>query len=364
MKQKLGQSRALVVGAMLAITSGMSFADTSAAAAPTAANDAAGKSDEAYQVGPFKVTGGPDDNGNFSTVITGGYGHKLSKPVNPCLDKKHATAKYETCLMRFWVLDLNVDAGWHSGSNNKNNSTIELQPTYDFEWYANGVVDPNPDSSKRAACDAAIRKALSDAGKSPTDDLAIKAARDHADECYYLKIPGHGLFALSVYPDVQYRLGHVTVDNKQYDANQIIYGGGGSVFLTAFPDIFATWPMFGAGYYRIQNNGHNDPPAPDGIQDRFLQLQTEVDTYIPGSAALTGTEVNSILAVKLTASKPLSGGNKGWETSRLAQLIVPVKGSNTFKAAVSYRSGTSTGLTYDRQLLIGVLMDFFNSSSR
>jgi len=166
--------------------------------------------------------------------------------------------------------------------------------------------------------------------------------------------------ALTAYPDLEYRYGHFNISGANYSANQLIIGGGiRALYPAKIGGWFGAWPYVSAGYYTVKSYGVSNVPLPPNVQDHYLVVNERAELFVPGIEKLTGSSV--LVLFDLTESLPTSGNAaSGWRVARLVQLIVDTKSAGGLKPAVTYRSGEDKGLTYDKQVIFGLLWDFWN----
>jgi hypothetical protein len=259
----------------------------------------------------------------------------------------------------FGVITATVDSAWTSAagsqSSNKNNATVVLNPTIYYELTAKnlGVLDSPEVKLHRDACTAAVTAAKS-------SDETQKILTTNLD-CLYAAPPAyrhHLLFA--VYPDVEYRYGTFDQSGATYTANQLVAGGGFELLYPArIGGAFAAWPYISAKYDVVKNYGASDLPIASTIHNHYADLDERAEFYVPGFRSLTG--VDALVLIDIGESRPLGGGTgpQSWQFSRTAQLIVGDRKSGGLKPAITYRSGQDRGMTYDRQVILGVVYDVF-----
>lgn len=305
-----------------------------------AAADAPNALPEPINLGPLDLTFGPQENGEFGAVLSGGE----SIPF----DSVRSGLKPPFPGSRFWIYygaaEYEIDATWSSGSEALNQSTLSLKPQITF-------LQLNPAESKSVA--------LPPAKQAVCDDLATKADNDSIArfnrECGRITVPSTR-FAVALIGEAQYRYGQYDIGGVRHDANQLLFGGGVRVFLpgaTRSP-LFREWPRLTVSYYSVADSARSTLPDPEAFELDTIAADAKVRMRIP----MPGTPWGSSpvrLDLDLRASRPTEGPNQDWEFFREYQLAIEV--GREWKPALTYRSGEDKGLQYDRQIIFGVLLE-------
>jgi len=164
------------------------------------------------------------------------------------------------------------------------------------------------------------------------------------------------------YPDLEYRYGHFTVSGTDYTANQLIYGGGVRLlYPSIINSVFANWPYISAAYTSATNYGASNLPVSTATPNHFLVLNERVELNLPG--VRERLKVGVLILADVTESHPISSSlGPSWQTAKLFQLIIDTGSTTGLKPALTYRSGTDRGMTYDRQIIFGVLWDIWSGT--
>jgi hypothetical protein len=294
--------------------------------------------EKSVRLGPLKFAGGIAD-GKVASSLTGGYVEKLLPiaSLSKCYDDQFKVGAY--CSLSQIDLNATVDAAWKTGADAPNHAVASLQPTFEYEFHHSGPASSPQYDPNHPEC--------ADPEKYLESSFCMEGLNDAGS---------HGVFAIGVYPDVQYRRGSVMQGGVAYDANQLIYGGGSRFLFPALrSSIWATWPYLSIGYDAVHDYGSNSAPAPDGVKDHYLVMEGQVEIYIPGTARLFRAPSNSIILAKLNESHAPGGK---WEDAQTFQLIVDIGGK--LKPAVTYQAGTDKGFKYDKQILVGLVYALFD----
>lgn len=351
--------RAYVVAVCLAGGALPALADTPAA--PAAGGDNA-SGQQTVQLGSLKFTFGPQSSGDFGAALKGGVTNQLKQLHDSgCFAK--GPAQDRSCSDWFAVLETDADGAWSSAAKgtqnqNKNNITLSAKPSIYYEYSREYDPVNKPEyERRRTACQQAINAARQ-AGQD------VPQVEQHNADCLYAAIikPEYTrYFVAGIYPDLEYRYGYFQQSGTTYSANQLVTGAGVQLFYPArIGGFFANWPYLSASYTGVKNHGASDLPVASGIKNHFLELNQRLEFYIPGFKNFTGVE--GLILIDVTESRPMGGGNgsSAWQTARMLQLIVGSVGSTGLKPALTLRSGQNKGLTYDRQIIFGVLWDIFD----
>lgn len=82
------------------------------------------------ELGPLKLTFGPQEGGDFGAVLTG----DATRPVPslgyiPPPEQQNAPFR-----ARYGAIEFNVDAGWNSAADALNQTTLAVRPSVTFAW--------------------------------------------------------------------------------------------------------------------------------------------------------------------------------------------------------------------------------------
>jgi len=312
------------------------------------------KEQQTIQLGDLKFAFGPQSSGDFGATLKGGVAEKLASLHDSGCYAAHAPDDM-ACSDWYAVLNANVDAAWssaaHGSTQNENNATIVLNPSIYYEYghrhFSSTLSEIN---GHIAGCNRSTPAGLS-------GPALLKAKEANPGDCFYQSPPpfSHN-FVLSLYPDIEYRYGTFNQAGSTYTANQLLVGTGAKVLYPArIGGFLANWPYLSLGYDVAKNYGNSDLPTPSSFQDHYIVANGRIEFFIPGFKALTG--VTGIALIDLTDSKQTGGVGRssGWQVARMFQLIIDTTGAGGLKPALTYRSGVNRGMTYDRQVIFGVL---------
>jgi hypothetical protein len=314
-------------------------------------------------IGPLKLGFGPQDGGGFGATLTGGDSKALALFNNTVpVDPAAGTGFWG----RYGSLDYDVDGGWSSQADAANNISLSAKARVTFVR----VVAFAGEIPKRqeSAIDQVICQEI-DAALAAAIKAKDSAARDHAIhrgvvECDPPVIPIKEQFAVSLYPDLRYRYGRVKVAGTTYDANQLIAGAGARVFLPwRIGALLREWPYASVGYYTVRSSSSSNVPLPDDVDADNIAVDAALDINVPYPNRTLSTSPLQLL-VKLQGSRATTGTDKEWQTLRHLQLSFDTGhgiAGQDIKPAITYRSGDNQGLSYDRQVIVGIVWDLLGA---
>ena len=318
------------------------------------------------ELGPLKLTVGPQEGGDFGAILTG----NATRAV-PALNHVPSHERQKSPFTaRYGAIEFNLDAGWSSAADALNQTTLGFKPSVTFVWL-DGSKPPQPLSAElQNTCDELGRQAARAFDTSMTAaDAAAKAAA--LEEFHRLQRSSQSLgcqkrrgeppssqWAVSFYPDVMYRFGEFQVEGERFRANQLITGLAGRVFVpgTSNSDWFREWPRVSAGYYTVSETEDSDIPLPEGIEEDQIKVSGKIALRLPlfGSASLATSPLH--LDIEATSSRATSGADRDWHVVRQFQLSYDT--GDKILPALTYRSGSDVGLQYDKQVILGLLWLF------
>jgi hypothetical protein len=314
----------------------------------------ADSSQHQYTLGPIKLSFGPESDGYFGAVLKGDKSLFFAN-FKGLPDPKNAPDKDTHQFFSYGSADLTLDAGWSSAPAANNNATVSIKPAVTA-----GVVKVSPHAPlPLTAAEQAVCDKLSDdfaAALVAKDNVKIKEISGEflKDKCNVLKDPYTDLAALSFYPSFEYRFGHFSQNGQQYQANQAIVGGGARLlFPWELNSWLASWPFISATYYHVKDNSGSTIPVPDSIKADYISTEAKFDLYLPVTIGKQSKALQ--LVVDFTESKATTGSDKQWHSLSNIQLLANL-GSN-WKPALTYREGKDRGLSYDKQVILGVATD-------
>jgi hypothetical protein len=159
--------------------------------------------------------------------------------------------------------------------------------------------------------------------------------------------------------DFRYRYGTFKQGDSLAKANQVIAGGSAYVV----PDTLRGYdwilivPHLAVSYYKPVSTSSSTVSVPDDIKADYLETEFHTMLGTSPKRELTSKIQQVTLELKYDGSQPMSGDNRAWQNLWTVQVCVAMTNS-TLKPAVTYKSGKQGGFDYDKQVLIGVAMDF------
>jgi hypothetical protein len=312
-----------------------------------------------YQLGPLKLSFGPDSDGHFGATLKGDKSWPFATFSGlPPVD--HPPAKDSIAWFSYGTVDFTLDSGWSAAQGASNNVTFALKPTGTFGATLVGASgfrarsELPPEVKKKCDQDDIDLKNAIDAGDSAAQIKATLQAQ--ADGCDVYEDPYHDLAAISLYPSFEYRFGHFTQKGTQYQANQAIFGAGARVF---FPwklnALWASWPFVSVAYYHVKDQSGSNIPVPDGIKADFISGEAKADFFLPVSLGSHSRALE--VSFDMTASKATTGSDGKWGFLKNVQLLANI--GSAWKPAITYREGKDRGLSYDKQVILGVAAELF-----
>lgn len=308
-----------------------------------------------YSVGPFKLSLGPQSDGYFGATLKGDKSFLFAE-FSALPHPKDAPPADSLKWFSYGNVDVTLDSGWSSAPAANNNASVALKPTATV-----GLVLVSPKAPKTLTPDQqAVCNQFSDdlgsainsgeGAKQKQITLAFKKAG-----CDTLEDPYHDIVALSLYPSFEYRFGHFTQNGQQYQANQSVIGGGARVFLPwRLNEWWASWPFVSATYYHVKDNSGSTIPVPDGLKADYISAEAKVEVLLPVKIASRSKALE--LSFDLTGSKATTGATKSWQFLHNIQLLANL--GNSWKPALTYREGKDRGLSYDKQVILGIAAEF------
>jgi hypothetical protein len=315
------------------------------------------------ELGPLKLTFGPQESGDFGAVLNGNATRavpSLNYVPPPAQQNSPFTARYG-------AIEFNVDAGWNSASDALNQTTLAVRPSVTFVWL-DGAKAPVPLSPElQQTCrdlsqqgQRAIERSLVDPSVKAEADAEIarvNAARKELGCEGRVGEPPSSQWAVAVYPDVQYRFGEFEINGERFNANQLITGLAARLFVPGTSDSawFREWPRLSLGYYTVSDSEDSTIPLPESIDEDHIRTSARIAMNVP----FFGTSLAKSplrLDIEATASRATSGEDDDWQVLRQFQLYYDT--GDTILPALTYRSGTDLGIVYDKQVILGLLWMF------
>lgn len=319
---------------------GAGAADAVSASNPSSAVAAAANQLLTEQFGPFKFSVGQDSN-------AGGIGANLDgEGVKNWHDLGFGTTVQD--VERLWFpsfasLGYAATGNWGSAQAATNNASLSLKPGIDgalaFGTFHDNFDNPNviPPVNCASVCTDTTGKVV------PPDSVPK----------FYLGAGAAG--------DLELRYGTFKQNGSTVAARELLVGAQiytsvlqhnwdfGVVRVLAAPRINGTY------YHAITATGTRDIAVPSGVKIDYIQ--TELETVIGfGSSAASAVKLD----LKYDGSKPTTGDIRVWENLWTVKVWIPSLQFNGINPTVTYQTGKNGGFTYDKQVLIGVLMEFLD----
>lgn len=297
------------------------------------------------QFGPFTFSAGQSSSGGLSASLDG-EGRKAWQTLGSNGHEPEDVTK--NWLYAFSYLGYAVSGTWGTAQDAANNGSISLKPGVDSIASYGSFHDPSKSAAQPTNCDFTKRpvQCLDANGKSIPPATYPNA---------YLGV--------GTYADAELKYGSIGQNGKQVNVRKFMIGGGIYVAMpqhwdTGFIRDLASPRLSATFYHPTNTTDSTDIPLPDGVKANYLQ--TELRT-VWGFGASGHNYVK--LDVKYDGSKAYTGTDRSWQNLWTVKLWAPSLSFNGINPAVTYQSGASGGFTYDRQVLIGVLVEFLNPKS-
>jgi hypothetical protein len=157
--------------------------------------------------------------------------------------------------------------------------------------------------------------------------------------------------------DAEIRYGMSKKSGTTTNVREFLVGGEAYLVLPSKWDLGAVRelasPRFSATYYHPSNvTSANDIALPSGVKANYLQ--TEFHTVLG-----LGPKSQVKLDVKYDGSKPTTGGG-GWQNLWTVKAWTPALKFGGVNPSITYQSGANGGFSYDRQVILGVLVEFLD----
>jgi hypothetical protein len=114
-------------------------------------------------------------------------------------------------------------------------------------------------------------------------------------------------------------------------------------------------PSFTFGWYRVGGKTSELIQLPDRLRADAFYAQFRFDTPLIPLSRTTQRAV--MLAIIAQATKPLDGADRSWGT--YVDATISVGTTSSMRPAISFVTGEKDGFHYDRQLLLGLVWDYF-----
>jgi hypothetical protein len=297
------------------------------------------------QFGPFKLSVGENDAGGIGANLNGSGRWDFGRKYNG-LEKEDTPNK--PWIYWFPSLVYSATGTWSSKADSTNNASLSVRPgidwvfnygrfhdySFDTDTYKQPIV-PTPDGTHRQDATGKIIPPI----EYPDPKLGFGFAGD-----------------------AELRYGNAKQGSSMAAVREFLVGGTlYAVALTPRPgsegffQVIAS-PHLSLGYYHPSSpTSTNDIPLPDTVKANYIQSSVET---VLGFGAGRNPKVE--LDVKYDGSKPTSGMDRAWQNLWTVKVWIPGLKFNNVSPSVTYQSGANGGFSYDRQVLIGVLVEFLD----
>jgi len=315
--------------------------------------EASEKLKQELSFGPFRLAVGPTEEGAFGTSFVGSG----SKTLLAISGDDAAVFFDPSHLSTTAAFDYAVDAGWTTDEDNPNNASVSLKPKLQLLWTKGRLKrtageDPWAKLRSFVADEKELLKACMEAFNAGSE-IDIK-------QCRLDTMPAPQPRAyIDVFGDLRYRYGSIDQAGAVVRVNQAIVGGGIGVvaFTPSSWEFVDQWPVLTVGYYTVQDTDSNAAAIPDEIEADYVKvgLSTKIGFGPKTLQGDAGRDRMFKLYFDVDGGVATDGPDKDWEALYKAQLVYRMEGS--FKPAVTFREGKEQGLDYDKELIIGFLME-------
>lgn len=176
--------------------------------------------------------------------------------------------------------------------------------------------------------------------------------------------------AASLFGELRQRFGEIDAgDAGIVRANQFIYGGGAEFAWTGayrlgsgeqpsqIYGFFRDPPRFRLGYYSATNVNNNTAPIPEEINANYLTVGMDVHVALPWFyKSLHNSPL--LLNYEYKGSKATTG-TSGYSSYHNIQIAFILDGD--IKPVLTYKTGKEQGLEYDKQVILGILIELSKS---
>jgi hypothetical protein len=287
------------------------------------------------QFGPFKLSIGQDSAGGLGANLDGkgrtAFGH-----IDTGNEPEGGQARNW-----FWYfpnLTYAATGTWGTAQSATNNASLSLKPGADGLLAYGLFDDPSLRATPPISCDS--NGHCTDGQGNPLPLATYPKP--------YLGVGAAG--------DAELRYGTIKQGGTNVYSKQLMVGGDIYVVLPQHWNLgYArdlASPRLSATYYHPANTTATSNIAlPAGVKANYLQ--TEFQTIVG-----FGADNQVKLDVKYDGSKPTAGGSGPWQNLWTVKVWIPALKFNGVNPSITYQSGANGGFTYDRQVLLGVLVEF------
>lgn len=322
---------------------------TAAMAAPAQKPTTSSQSEVANQMlteqfGPFKLSFGQDSN-------TGGFGANLDGEGRKAFGAFGLGPEVQD-VKRAWFpsfpyLGYAATGTWGSTQGATNNASLSLKPGIDGAFAYGEFHDTfdDPGVTKPVTCTTVCK------------DATGKVVPPAIVPTFYFGVGASG--------DIEVRYGTFKQNGSNVSARELLVGA--ELYAAALPESrdfgigrVLAQPRIDITYYHPTTaTATQDVALPSGIKADYVQ--SEFETVI----GFGGAHASAVkLDLKYDGSEPTTGARKSWQSLWTAKLWIPALKFNGVSPTITYQSGKSGGFTYDRQVLLGVLVEFLNPNGK
>lgn len=272
---------------------------------------------------PLSISFGPQEGGGFGLVAKGSSYYEMT-PRSWNKPREHLSLSLFTYLA--------PDVNFTSLVDKKNQASVSFRPTIQFGWMESvGGINQFPDP----------------------------------------KLWPAGAPFATLYSDVRKQYGQFknAKTNATEDVNNLLVGIGGTIavpYFSRWMERQMDWkakdfnpfalPMIQITYYKQVDHSESPQPLPKGITAD--QVSAALKTAVPLRVFTVGTRnVAPRFDFSGDLSRATTGDDRKWE-SRLDVALSAKVGDSAFKPVISYTSGEKLGFKYDKQILLGLAMEW------
>jgi len=293
------------------------------------------------QFGPFKLSVGQDSSSGGFGANLDGEGRKAFAPLGLGPNSPDVTRAW---FPSYPFLGYAATGTWGTAQGATNNASLSLKPGIDgaFAYGAFHDYFNDPAFVKPITCTDQCK------------DANGKIVPPALTPTFYFGAGASG--------DLELRYGTFKQNGNNVTARELLIGG--QLYAVSLPRtrdfgilrILAPPRVTVGLYHPIAASGTQDVVTlPSEVKANYLQ--TSFETVI----GFGGTSTSTVkLDLKYDGSQPTTGSPKTWQNLYTAKLWVPGLKFNGVNPTVTYQSGMKGGFTYDKQVLIGVLMEFLD----
>lgn len=293
------------------------------------------------QFGPFKLSFGEDgSSGGFGANLDG-EGRKDFHAIGSGPDVQDVQ---RTWFPAFGYFTYSATGSWGSAQTATNNASLSFKPGIDGAFAYGKFHDHfnDPGVTPPVTCTDVCRDAKGNI--VPPADTPT----------FYFGTGGSG--------DLEVRDGTFKQMGNNVSARELLIGA--QLYGVAlrrnwdfgFGRVLAAPRVSALYYHPITATGTQDVALPSGVKADYIQ--TEFHTVLGFGGSSTTSYVK--LDLKYDGSEPTTGSTRTWQNLYTAKLWMPALKFNGVNPTITYQSGKNGGFSYDKQVLVGVLVEFLD----